>query len=79
MSLAVVRNVEAETGGEQRPGHLREGEQQERAATVSIDGPDGRPREDKVDEAETERCDQSLFLGRTRLSKDSRRVETKGI
>ena len=50
----VFRDVEAEAGGEQRPEHLREGEEQEGAAAEGVDGPDRRPGEDEVDETEAE-------------------------
>jgi hypothetical protein len=43
----------AETGGEQCPCHLGEGEQQKGPSAEGIDGPDGGPCEREVDEAET--------------------------
>jgi hypothetical protein len=39
--LAVVRDVEAEAGCEQSPGHVRESEQEQRPAAKGVDGPDG--------------------------------------
>jgi len=36
---------EAETGGEEGPGHLREGEEEESATTVGINCADSRPGE----------------------------------
>ena len=52
-SLA-FRDVETEAGGEQSPSHLRESKQEERTATESVDGEEGRPSEEKVDSAEAE-------------------------
>jgi len=46
---------EAEAGDEQGPGHVGEGEEEEGAAAVGVDGPDGGPGEDEVDEACEER------------------------
>jgi hypothetical protein len=38
--FTVGRDVEAEAGCEQSPGHVRESEQQERPAAEGVDGPD---------------------------------------
>lgn len=40
--FVVGRDVEAEAGCEQSPGHVRESEQQEGSSAESVDGPDSR-------------------------------------
>lgn len=53
-------DVETEAGGKQSPSHLREGKQEERTATESVDGEEGRPGEEKVDSAEAKREEQGF-------------------
>ena len=48
-----VGDVEAECGGEECPGHVGEGEEEEGAAPESVDRAHGGPGEGEVDEAET--------------------------
>jgi hypothetical protein len=40
----------AQTRGEQTPRHVRESEEQQRAAAEGVNGPDGGPGKDEVDE-----------------------------
>lgn len=47
-------NVEAETGCQESPCHLWEGEDQQSSSTPGIDGPNGGERKDEVDKTETE-------------------------
>ena len=54
MRAGSVRDEEAEAGGEEGPGHLGEGEEEEGAAAVGVDGVEGGPGEDEVDQAEAE-------------------------
>ena len=42
---ARFRNVEAEPGSQESPGHLGESEQEKGSPSVGIDGSDGRPGE----------------------------------
>ena len=79
MSLAGIGDQEAKTGDEQRPGHVGEGEEQEGAAAEGVDGPDGRPREDEVDETESERRPQSLLWRSAGVDEDGRGVEGNDV
>lgn len=60
MGRAAFGNVEAETGCQKRPGHIREGEKEERSTAEGVNGEERWPREHEVDEAKPERRDQSL-------------------
>lgn len=60
MGVVFLWDDEAEAGGEERPCHLREGEEEQRAAAVGVDCPDGGPGEDEVDEPEAEGGEQRL-------------------
>ena len=73
--LGITRNVEAEAGGQQGPGHLGKSEEQQGAATVGVDGEDGRESEEEVDQTESPRRKQSLGNASTGLLEDSRGVE----
>ena len=48
VSGARARDVEAESGGQEGPGHLGESEYQEDSPSVGIDGSDGRPGESGI-------------------------------
>ena len=65
----------AEAGGEERPHHLREGEEEEGATTEGVDGPEGGEREEPVDETEAEGRKQGLELRRAGFFKDGGAVE----
>lgn len=60
MSAARFGNVEAEASGEQCPGHVGKGEEEERSSAERIDGEECWPGEDEVDETESEGGDQSF-------------------
>ena len=60
MGVVFLRDDEAEAGGEESPCHLWEGEEEECAAAVGVDCPDGGPGEDEVDEAEAEGGEERL-------------------
>lgn len=62
MRGTALRNQETETSCEQRPCHLWESEQQQASTSESIDGPNGGPSEDKVNETEAEGGDEGLTL-----------------
>lgn len=72
---AVARNEGAETGGQQGPSHLGEGEEQERAAAKGVDRLEGREGEHEVDSTEDERERQGLVLAGTCFLEDGGRVE----
>ena len=71
----VLRDEEAEARGQERPGHLREGEEEQGAPAVGIDCPDGGPGEDEVDEAEAEGGEQGLQGPGAGFDEDGRGVE----
>lgn len=75
----VLRDVEAETSGEQSPCHLREGEQQQRSPPVRIDGPDGRPSKDEVHETKAEGCNEGLAFTGTSLSEHGRGIKCNDV
>ena len=75
MRRALFGDVVRHAGGEQRPEHIWEREEQEAAATKGIDGPDGGPGEHKVDKTETEGCNQCLLLPEATLTEDGGGVE----
>jgi len=56
-------DVEGEASSQQRPGHVGKSEEQQRAAAEGVDGPDGWPCEDEVDETEAEGGDEGIPLG----------------
>lgn len=75
MSDVLDGNKTAETCGEQTPSHVREGEEEERAAAEGVDSPDGGPGEDEVYEAETEGGEECVEGIGSVLLKHRRRVE----
>ena len=75
VGVGFLRDDEAEPRREEGPGHLREGEEQERASAVGVDGPDGGPGEDEVDEAEAEGGEQGLEAAGAGVDEDGRGVE----
>jgi hypothetical protein len=79
MSWAAFGNQETQSGGKQRPGHLWEGEQKQASATECVDGPDGRPCEDKVDKTKAEGSDQGFSLRGTGLAEDGAGVECDDV
>jgi len=54
MGFAGLGDEVTHSCGEQGPEHLGEGEEQEGSATKCVNGPDGGPGEDEIDEAEAE-------------------------
>lgn len=79
MSGVLLRDDVAESSSDKGPRHLREGEQQQRPPTKGVDGPDGRPGEDEVDQAETERREQRARVAGTSLRKHRRAVEGNDV
>lgn len=55
-------NEVTETSSEQSPCHLREREQEQSSSSVGVDGPDGWPSKDEVDETETPRSEERVFV-----------------
>jgi hypothetical protein len=45
VSGARFRDIEAESGSQEGPGHLGESEQEKGSSSIGIDGSDGRPGE----------------------------------
>ena len=74
-----VFDESAETSDEQSPEHVGEGEQQERSAAESVNGPESGEGEDPVDETETERAKHSLLLGHTSVQEDGGGVEGNNV
>lgn len=79
MGVALLGDVVAHTGRQQRPEHIREGEQQQTSTAKRINRPDGWPSEQKIDETESERGEEGfLFRGAT-LLEDGGRVESDDV
>lgn len=70
-----LRDQVAQARREQSPRHLREREEQERAAAKGVDGPDGGPREDEVDQPKPPGREERLGHAGAGLLEDGRRVE----
>ncbi len=70
VSLLALGNDEAETCGQEGPGHLWEGKEEERTTAVGIDRPDSGPGEDKVDQAEAERGQEGLQMAGAGIDED---------
>lgn len=79
MRIIISWDVVAHTRRQQRPEHIRKGEQQESATTECINCPDGWPSEQKVDQSEPERGHESLLLRCAALLEDGRRVKRNDI
>ncbi len=75
----MLRNPEAEAGGEQGPAHVRESEEEEVAAAEGIDRPDGGPSEGEVDEAETPGREKGLGGAGTSVFEDCTAVEGNNV
>ena len=71
----VLRDDEAEPRGQQGPGHLREGKEEQRAPAPRVDGPHGWPGKDEVDQAEPPAGEESLQVVGPGLEEDGRAVE----
>lgn len=70
-----VRDEEAEARRQQRPGHLREGEEEQGATAVGVDRPHRRPREHEVDGAEPPRGEEGVQGRGAGFDEDGRGVE----
>lgn len=79
MRARIFRNEEAQSCSEKGPGHLREGEEEESAATPGIDCPDGGPGEDEIYETETEGGEKSFQVTCTGFAEDGGRVESDDV
>lgn len=79
MGFVVFRDVEAHSGGEQRPEHLGESEEQQASATKRVNRPYSWPREDEVDQAEPERRKQSFDVASSCLLKNRRGIERNDV
>lgn len=74
-----LRDEETEASGQERPGHIRESEQEQRTAAERVDGPNCRPSEDEVHQTEAEGRDQCFSLTGTAKSEHSAAVERDDI
>lgn len=79
MGSAAAGDKQTQAGCQQTPGHLWEGEQQESAATVGVNCPDGGPGESKVDKTETEGRKQSVGGIRAGLLENRGRVKGDNV
>jgi hypothetical protein len=70
---------EAQSGGEQRPCHLRKCEEKQAPAAERVDCPNGRPSKDKVDEAEAKRSNECFSLSGVCLSENRTGVESNDV
>lgn len=75
VGLAAGRDEEAETGGEEGPGHVGKGEEQESAAAPGVNRPDSRPGKDEIHQTETPGGEQSAYVACACLYEDGGRVE----
>ena len=60
VSMGLLRDDEAKACCEESPGHVRKGEEEQCTPAVGINGPNGRPGEDEVDQSKTEGGEESL-------------------
>lgn len=65
----------AHARGEEGPGHVGEGEEEQGATAEGVDGPDCGPGEDEVDEAEAEGGDEGFGFSGPGEAEDGRGVE----
>lgn len=79
MSIAAFWYPKAHACGQERPKHLREGEDEEAAASKGVDCPDGRPGEHEIDEAEAPGGEEGGYIAGACLLKDGRRVESNNV
>ena len=79
MGVALLGYEVGKSSTEERPRHLREREDEEVSPAPSIDGPDCRPCEHKVDKTEPERGEQSLQISGTCLHENRRAVESDDV
>jgi hypothetical protein len=79
MGRIALWNQKAQSGGKQRPCHLRKREEKQAPATERVDCPNGRPSKDKVDEAEPKRRNECLSLSGVCLSEDRTGVESDDV
>jgi len=79
MSRATLWYEEAQTSGKQGPHHLWEGKEKQAASTERINGPDGSPGKDEVDETVSEGSNESLPLRGTGLPEDGAGVESDDV
>ena len=75
MGARLLGDDEAETGGQEGPGHVGEGEEEQSAAAPGVDRPDGGPGEDEVDETEAEGGEEGVQVGGSSLGEDGGGVE----
>lgn len=69
----------AQPGSEEGPGHLREGEEQERPAPKCVDCPYCGKGEEEVNQAKAKRCIERLRVSCTGVSKDGRAIERNDV
>jgi len=73
------RDVEAESGGEKAPSHVRECKQQKISTPESIDSPDGGEGEREVNKTEAKGGEQSRSRGVPSIDEDSTRIERNDV
>lgn len=79
VGLAVFGNPEAESGSQQCPAHIRERGEQKPTTAVSIDGSDGGPGEEEVDQSKSPGGKESFHVAGTGLLEDGGRIEGDDI
>ena len=75
MRAGFLRDDEAQSRCEERPGHVGEGEEQEGASAPGVDCPDCGPGEDEIYEPEAEGGEQGLQVAGAGLVEDRGAVE----
>lgn len=70
MRVTILGDVVAHPSYEKCPEHIRKREQEQSAATESIDCPDSRPRESEVDKTEAKRRNESFLVRGSSLCED---------
>ena len=79
MGIAALWDVEAEPGGQKRPAHIGECEEEECTTAESVNSPYSWPSEEEVDQAEAPRCKESLSDSRTGVLENRGAVEGNDV
>jgi hypothetical protein len=79
VGATVTGHERAQSGSEERPGHVGEGEEQEGAAAEGVDGPEGREGEEEVDGAEAEGREERIEVRGPGLLEDGAAVESDDV
>jgi len=79
MGRIALGDQEAQSGGKQRPCHLRKCEEKQAPAAECVDRPNGRPSKNEVDEAEAEGSNECFSLSGVCLSENCTGVKSDDV